>query len=125
MESDNQPVLPCPLGLEKSPQGIGAILRKLDFPRGLVTTQLYLALLKANAAHSPLETDVKILPIVKDVFGDRFGAQVPIIMHMERCAALKEDTRTKLSCTSDCDGCRLVGDIRLRTGLQSIRDIVV
>ena len=115
----------CPLGLEKSPQGIGTILTKLDFPRGLVSTQLYLAVLKSSAVRSPAGTGVKILPMEKDVFGDRFGAQVPILVHMERCAALKEDTRTRLSCTGDCDGCRLVGEQRLKFELQRIRDIVI
>ena len=115
----------CPLGLEKGPQGIGAILTKLDFPRGLVSTQLYLALLKSHAAQGPLEMGVKVLPIEKDVFGDRFGAQVPLLLHMQRCAASKEDTRTRLSCAGECDGCRLVGDQRLEGELQRIRKIVI
>jgi len=115
----------CPLGLEKSPQGIGTILTKLDFPRGLVSTQLYLAVLKSSAVRSPVGTGVKILPIERDVFGDRFGAQVPILVHMERCAALKEDTRTRLSCAGECDGCRLVGEQRLKGELQRIRNIVI
>ena len=114
----------CPFGLERSPQGLEKILSRLNFPRGLVPTQLFLALLKGHASHGPLEKHVKICPIVKDVFGDKFGAQVPILVHMERCPAFKEDTRTKLSCTWDCGNCGLFGDERLRMELQRVRDIV-
>ena len=125
MENADGPGPLCPLGLEKGPQGIGTILTKLDFPRGVVSTQLYLALVKSRAARNPLETGVKILPIEKDVFGDRLGAQVPMLLHMQRCSALKEDNRTRLSCAGECDGCCLVGDPRLKGELQNIRNIVI
>lgn len=114
----------CPLGLEKSPQGLETILARLNLPRGLVPTQLYLSLLEGRAASGPLEKHVKILPMVKDVFGDRPGALVPISIHMQRRSSVREDTRTKLSCTWDCDSCQLAADERVRADLQTIRNIV-
>jgi predicted component of type VI protein secretion system len=114
----------CPFGLERSPQGLETILAKLNLPRGLVSTQLFLALLKGHASSQPLDRHVKICTMVKDVFGEKYGAQVPMLVHMERCPALREDTRTKLSCTWDCHSCTLCGNERLRVELQRVRDIV-
>jgi hypothetical protein len=114
----------CPFGLERSPQGLETILARLNLPRGLVATQLFLALLKGQATHGPFGKHIKICTMVKDVFGEKYGAQVPMLVHMERCPALREDTRTKLSCTWDCSDCALCGDQRLRTELQVIRNIV-
>jgi hypothetical protein len=114
----------CPFGLERSPQGLETILARLNLPRGLVSTQLFLALLKGQAMNGPFGKHIKICTMVKDVFGEKYGAQVPMLVHMERCPAFREDTRTKLSCTWDCSDCALSGDPRLKTELQVIRNIV-
>jgi hypothetical protein len=123
-ESFDVAAVRCPFGLEKCPQGLETILAKLNLPRGLVSTQLFLALLKGRASRGPLDRHVKICTMVKDVFGEKYGAQVPMLVHMERCPALREDTRTKLSCTWDCGNCGLFGDERLMMELQRVRDIV-
>jgi hypothetical protein len=122
--STEPPTVRCPFGLEKSPQGLETILARLNLPRGLVATQLFLALLKGQASHGPFDKHIKICTMVKDVFGEKYGAQVPMLVHMERCPAFREDTRTKLSCTWDCGSCALCGDERLRVELQRVRDIV-
>ena len=114
----------CPFGLERSPQGLETILARLNLPRGLVSTQLFLAILKGHASYGPLDRHVKICTMVKDVFGEKYGAQVPMLVHMERCPAFREDTRTKLSCTWDCQSCALCDNERLRIELQVIRNIV-
>jgi hypothetical protein len=123
-ESVESVAVRCPFGLEKSPQGLETILARLNLPRGLVPTQLYLSLLAGRAASGPLEKHVKILPMVRDVFGDRPGALVPISIHMQRRASVREDTRTKLSCTWDCDICQLAADERVRADMQTLRNII-
>ena len=105
--SNDDAALRCPFGLEKSPQGLETILSRLNLPRGLVATQLFLALLKGQAVHGPFDKHIKICTMVRDVFGEKYGAQVPMVVHMERCAMFREDTRTKLSCTWDCGDCAL------------------
>lgn len=116
--------LRCPFGLERNPQGLESILARLNLPRGLVPTQLYLSLLEGRAASGPLEKHVKILPIVKDVFGDKPGSLTPIALHMQRRSSIREDTRTKVSCTWDCDSCQVASDDRVKADLQTIRNIV-
>ena len=123
-ESFDVAAVRCPFGLEKCPHGLETILARLNLPRGLVTTQLFLALLKGQSTHGPFGKHIKICTMVKDVFGEKYGAQVPMLVHMERCPALREDTRTKLSCTWDCQSCTLCGNERLRMELQRVRDIV-
>jgi hypothetical protein len=123
-EYPEPPTVSCPFGLERSPQGLATILARLNLPRGLVATQLFLAILKGHASHGPFDRHVKICTMVKDVFGEKYGAQVPMLVHMESCPALREDTRTKLSCTWDCQSCALCDDERLRMELQRVRDIV-
>ena len=116
--------LHCPIGLERSPQGLETILARLNLPRGLVATQLFLAILKGQAARGPFDKHLKICTMVRDVFGEKYGAQVPMVVHMERCAMFREDTRTKISCTWDCGSCPLSGNDRLRAELQRVREIV-
>ena len=115
----------CPLCLERNPQGLDVILRRLDLPHGQIPTKLFFALLEGRTVGSPLETQVKILGYVKDVYGDKAGQLFPLSVHLRRRTATKEDTRAKLSCTGDCDSCKLPDDLRLRTDIRTIRNLIL
>jgi hypothetical protein len=114
----------CPFGLERNPQGLDVILRRLDMPRGQIPTKLFFALLEGRTVGSQLETQVKILGYVKDVYGDKAGQLFPLAVHLKRRSSTKEDTRAKLSCTGDCDSCKLPGDHRLKTDIRTIRNLI-
>ncbi len=43
---------------------------------------------------------------------------------MQLRSSVREDTRTKVSCTMDCDSCNLGADERVKADLQTIRNIV-
>jgi len=116
--------LSCPLGLERTPQGIEMILRNLDVPRGKVAIHLYLGVMAAHISGSPLGANVKILPIIKDAFGEKFGGQQPFSYYFEKRKGLQEDGRTKLSCTGTCYSCPLVENEKIRTDINNIRKTV-
>jgi hypothetical protein len=115
----------CPLGLERNPQGLDVIFRRLDLPRGEIPTRLFFALLEGRTVGTPLETQVKILGYVKDVYGDKAGQLFPLAVHLKRRSSTKADTRAKLSCTGDCDGCSLPVDATLRSDIRTIRKLVL
>ena len=115
----------CPLGLEKAPQGLDVIFRRTDLPRGEVPAKLFFALLEGRTVGSPLENHVKILGYVKDVYGDKAGQLFPLAVHLRRKASTKADTRAKLSCTGDCDECKLPVDTSLRSDIRTIRKLIM
>jgi hypothetical protein len=115
----------CPLGLERNPQGLDVILRRLDMPRGEIPTKLFFALLEGRTVGTPLETQVKILGYVKDVYGDKAGQLFPLAVHLKRRGSTKEDTRAKLSCTGDCDSCKLPVDASLKSDIRTIRKLIL
>jgi hypothetical protein len=115
----------CPLGLERNPQGLDVILRRLDMPRGQIPTKLFFALLEGRTVGTPLENQVKILGYMKDVYGDKAGQLFPLAVHLKRRSSTKEDTRAKLSCTGDCDECRLPIDPKLKSDIRTIRNLIL
>lgn len=114
----------CPFGLEKNHQGLDVILRRLDLPKGQIPTQLFLSLLEGRTVGSPLETHVKILGMVRDVYGEKAGHMVPLAVYLRSRSLTKHDTRAKLCCTGDCDGCKLTEDGRLPTDIRTIRNLI-
>jgi hypothetical protein len=112
---------PCPFGLIKELQSIHVILLRLDIPRGEVPIQLFLNILRGRALGSPLERQIKITELVKDVFGDRYGDLVPLSFHVLHRPQLGEDSRTKLSCASDCETCQIKQDDRLPDEMQRLK----
>jgi len=117
--------LKCPLGLEKVPQGLDVILRRIDLQRGEIPTKLFFALLEGRTVGGPLESQVKILGYVKDVYGDKAGQLFPLSIHLKRKGGTKADTRAKLSCTGDCDDCKLPVDPKLKSDLRTIRKLIL
>jgi len=115
----------CPLGLEKNPQGLDVILRRLDLQKGLIPTKLFFALLEGRTVGTPLETQVKILGYMKDVYGDKAGQLFPLAVHLKRRSSTKEDTRAKLSCTGDCDDCKLPVDANIKSDIRTIRKLIL
>jgi len=81
----------CPFGLGHELQTIHTILLRLDIPRGQIPIQLFLNLLRGRALGSPLERQIKITELVKDVFGDRYGELVPLSFHVLKRPQLGED----------------------------------
>lgn len=114
----------CPFGLERDPQGLDIILRRLDQPKGQIPTQLFLSLLEGRTVGGPLEQHVKILGMVKDVYGEKAGHMVPLAVYLRSRSSAKHDTRAKLCCTGDCDSCRLPDDARINTDLRTIRSLI-
>jgi len=113
--------LRCPFGLERTPQGIEVILRNLDVPRGTVAIHLYLGVLAAQLHGKLLASHVKILPMVKEAFGEKYGHQEPFSVYFEKRKGLKEDGRTKLSCTGNCISCEAVDSEKIRLDIQNIK----
>jgi hypothetical protein len=112
---------PCPLGLMKELQTVNELLFRLDLPRGQVPIQLYMNILRSRALGSPLERQVKVTELVKDVFGDRYAELAHLGRHFTNNCRLGEDARTKLKCDADCENCPLRADDRLNEELDRLR----
>ncbi len=111
----------CPLGLMKELQTIQTILLRLDLPRGQIPIQLYLNILRGRALGSPLERQIKVTELVKDVFGEMYGALVHLGYHATNTCRLGEDARTRLKCDGECETCQIRGDDRLPEELDRLR----
>ncbi len=111
----------CPLGLMRELQTIKEILFRLDIPRGQIPIQLYLNILRSRALGSPLERQVKVTELVKEVFGERYAELVHLGYHFTNTARLGEDARTRLRCDADCEPCQARSDHRLQEEMDRLR----
>ncbi len=112
---------PCPLGLTRELQTLQTILFRLDIPRGEVPIQLFLNILRGRALGNPLERQIKITELVKDVYGVKYGDLVHLSYHVLHKPQMGEDSRTKMSCAADCGTCGTKQDERLPEELQRLK----